>query len=260
VSCVARPQLLLIPSYTELEWAIRPELERWAEVATFDPPGVGREPLPEGITLDAEMPEPERSKMVRLWRAAAVDLGLRIVDDRGWERFFVAADSWGTPTGVQLVARRPEAVQGFAIGHAALSHSFEGDRAPSNRAVFDAMASLLRTDSEAFIRYGISQMTQGGIDEDLAERMTERFPDTDLVVAVWESMGSDSEPIGDDLAAISAPLLFGKHEGCLGRTNEGFEDIVAAFPQARTVICPEACQASPTFAAALREFCESGPA
>jgi pimeloyl-ACP methyl ester carboxylesterase len=254
---VARPHLLLVPSYTELEWAIRSELEEWAEVASFDPPGVGHEPLPDGVALHADMPEPERREMLHLWRAATVDLGLRRVDERGWERFFVAADSFGTPTGMQLVARRPEAVQGFAIGHAALSNSFDGDRAPSNRAVYEAMASLLRTDSEAFIRYGISQMTQGSIDEELAEQMTERFPDTDLVVAVWESMGSDPEPIGDELAAISAPLLLGKHQGCLGRTDEGFEDIVAAFPQARTVICPEACQASPTFAAALREFCES---
>jgi hypothetical protein len=52
------------------------------------------------------------------------------------------------------------------------------------------------------------------------------------------------------------PLLLAKHEGCLGSTDEGFEDIVAAFPEAETVICPEACSSSPAFADAIRRFCE----
>jgi pimeloyl-ACP methyl ester carboxylesterase len=255
---VARPRLLLVPSFTELEWAIRPELEEWAEVASFDPPGVGVEPLPEGLELFAEMPDPKRVEMLGRWRAATVERGLRMAAERGWERYVVAVDSWGTPAAVRLAASRPEAVQGLAIGHAALSHSFEGERPPSNKAVWEAMASLMRTDREAFISHGITQMTRGGIDDQLAEKMVARFPDTDVVVAVWESVALDPEPIGEYLAASSVPLLFGKHEGCLGRTDEGFEDIVAAFPGARTVNCPEACQASPTFAAALREFCERG--
>lgn len=47
----------------------------------------------------------------------------------------------------------------------------------------------------------------------------------------------------------------GGRRGCLGSTDEGYEDIVAAFPDARTVSCPEACEVSPAFAQALREFC-----
>jgi len=62
---------------------------------------------------------------------------------------------------------------------------------------------------------------------------------------------------GDDLAALELPLLLGKHEGCLGRTDEGFEDIVTALPKAKTVICPEICTSSPAFAEGLREFCPS---
>ena len=41
---MTRPQLLLIPGYSELEWVVQPELEEWAEVAVFDAPGVGGEP------------------------------------------------------------------------------------------------------------------------------------------------------------------------------------------------------------------------
>ena len=51
------------------------------------------------------------------------------------------------------------------------------------------------------------------------------------------------------------PLLLAKHEGCLGRADEGFEDIAATFPRAETAICPETCTASPVFAEALRDFC-----
>ena len=50
--------------------------------------------------------------------------------------------------------------------------------------------------------------------------------------------------------------MLAKHDGCLGSTDEGFDDVVAAFPEAKTVICPDACFASPAFAEALRVFCE----
>ena len=66
------------------------------------------------------------------------------------------------------------------MGHAALSHSTEGERAPERAGVFAAMVQLARQGSEAFVRYGIAQMTRGGIDEDTAQKMVERFPDMEL--------------------------------------------------------------------------------
>jgi hypothetical protein len=75
-----------------------------------------------------------------------------------------------------------------------------------------------------------------------------------------EALGQDPEPVGDDLESLHVPLLLAKHEGCLGRTDEGFEDIVAAFPDARTVICPETCTSSPAYSEALREFCSEAVA
>ena len=47
-----RPRLLLVPSFTELEWGIRPELEEWAEVVSFDCPGVGGNEIPFEIEFD----------------------------------------------------------------------------------------------------------------------------------------------------------------------------------------------------------------
>jgi hypothetical protein len=62
--------------------------------------------------------------------------------------------------------------------------------------------------------------------------------------------------IGELLTKVECPLLFARHEGCLGSTEEGFDEAAAAFPRARTISVREAPLASETFAAALREFCE----
>ena len=50
-----RPRLLLVPAFTELEWGIVDELGRWADVATFDTPGTGAEPLPGDLRLESDL-------------------------------------------------------------------------------------------------------------------------------------------------------------------------------------------------------------
>jgi hypothetical protein len=252
------PRLLLVASFTELEWGIRRALEEWAEVEAFDMPGVGDEPLPEDIELD-----PGRaSEQLSRWRDVAAARGLEKVDRRGWDRFVVVTDSSGAATAVRIARGRRESVLGLAIGHAALSHATTGARAPMRSGVWEAMAQLATAGSEDFVRHGIAQMTRGGVSEEVAEQMIARFGDMDMVAAMVTALGQEAEPIGDDLAALDVPLLLAKHEGCLGRTDEGFDDIAAAFPDAQTVICPETCASSPTFAEALRVFCHqvsSGP-
>jgi pimeloyl-ACP methyl ester carboxylesterase len=245
------PRLLLVPSFTELEWGIRPLLEHWAEVATFDAPGIGDTEIPFEVDLDASL-DPG---LLTRWRAATALVGLNAVDRRGWDRFVIVTDSWGAPTAVRIASMRRDAVLGLAMGHAALSHSTEGERAPERAGILAAMVQLARQGSDAFVRYGIAQMTRGGIDEDTAQKMVERFPDMDLVTATLEALGQEPEPIGDELREMDVPLLLAKHEGCLGSTDEGFEDIVKAFPGAETAVCPEMCASSPAFAEALREFC-----
>lgn len=246
-----RPRLLLVPAFTELEWGIRARLEEWAEVASFDMPGMGDEPLPPAIQEEPS----SAAALLPQWRTAGVAVGLRILDELGWEEFFVVTDDLGAPTAVAIARARIGDVLGLALGHAALSHSTEGERAAMNRAVWDVMAQLARQGSEQFVRYGIAQATQGGISPEVAQQMVERFPDMSLVAATFDALSKTPEPIGDDLIALGVPLLLAKHDGCLGRTDEGFEDIVAAFPRSAIAICPEACSASPTFAEALRRFC-----
>ena len=75
----ARPQILLVPSWSEVQWAIKPQLEEWADVASYDPPGVGTEPPVEG-----RLPE------------AIVARGAAEIERRGWTGCIVAGDDFGS--------------------------------------------------------------------------------------------------------------------------------------------------------------------
>jgi hypothetical protein len=233
------PRLLLVPEFTELESdPIRKLLERWAEVASYDPPGVGDEPEPE--TFD---------------RSAIVDRGLEELDRRGWDHCFIASDSWGIACAVQVALARPDAVDGLALGHMKLSFRREGPRAPINAGVFEAMSELIKTDHEQFLRHGVVQATGGSVDEEQARRVIERIP-RELMERGWNVITRDDVEIGELLSQLDCPLLFAKHEGCLGSTDEGFEDAAAAFPRARTISVGDAPLTSPEFARELRRFCE----
>jgi pimeloyl-ACP methyl ester carboxylesterase len=240
---MARPRLLLVPEFTELAWAIKPELEDWAEVLSFDPPGVGTEPLPAGM-----------ADLGDLTGAIITTRGLEKLDQAGWERFFIVADGWGIANAVGIAVHRREGVVGMALGHAALSYARTGERAPINAAVYDAFTQLVKQDTPGFVRYGIAQVTQGGIDEERAQRIIERLP-TDFMGAGWRALTAD-EPFGESLLQLGRPLLLAKHQGCLMNTDEGYEDAVAAMPRAETVVSEEPPSASPGFTDALQRFCE----
>jgi hypothetical protein len=218
--------------------AIRGSLEEWAEVASFDPPGVGNEARPE--VLD---------------RGAVVERALRELDRRGWPRCFVLADGWSISSGVRVALARPDAVEALVLGHARLSHRRDGDRAPISQAVWQAMNDLARTDHEQFILHGITQVTGGSVDEELARQMMERFP-PDLIATGFELLTADDDELGALIGRLGCPLLLVKHEGCLMATDEGFDDAAAAFPEARTIAVEDAPQSSQEFADAVREFCE----
>jgi len=241
---VARPRLLLCPQFTEVEWTIAPQLSEWADVATFDAPGVGDEPMPEGdpSALDREM---------------VVQRALRDVENRGWDSYFVVGDAWGTATAVRVAVARPEPVLGIALGHASLDYQRDGRRPAVNKEVTAAMTQLLRSDYDSFVRYGMTQFTQGAFDEKTSERIVARFPPMEVASRVWEANVDQEEPIGELLEQLNVPMLLSKHEGCLVFTAEGYEDAIRAFPDARRTSVTRASSASEEFAAALRDFCES---
>jgi pimeloyl-ACP methyl ester carboxylesterase len=245
---VPQARILLCPQFTEVEWAIAPQLSEWAEVATFDAPGVGDEPI------SGDGPE-------RFTRELVVQRGLQEIERLGWDAYFVAGDGWGTATAVRVAVARPERVLGLALGHASLNYETEGERPAVNGELVAAMTQLLRTNYDAFVRYGLVQFTQGqssegGFDEDLVDRMIDRYPPMEVAAQVWEMQVGRPEPMGELLRELAKPLLLAEHHGCLPFTAEGYEDAVSAFPTARTASIRGAPSASDEFAAALRDFCE----
>jgi pimeloyl-ACP methyl ester carboxylesterase len=246
---MTRPRLLLVPEFTELAWGIRDELAEWADVASYDPPGVGAEPIAN-----------EDIEAVGCGERSIHDLfarrGLEEVDRRGWDGFFVVADGWGNAAAARIAVARPDAVQGVGLGHASLSYDMDGERPSVSREVWAAMGQLLRQDQRAFIRHGIVQMTRGSVSDEVAAEMLDRFPESEFVEVIWEALGNERESIGEMLGEYGGPLLLAQHVGCLSFTDEGFRDVVAAFPDATVVRLPESPSIRPEFAAALRDFCE----
>jgi hypothetical protein len=227
-----------MPLITELEWVIKPELDEWAEVATFDVPGVGEEPPVEPLT-----------------RQAIIERAHLELDRRGWDSFILVCDGFALPTGVRVAHARREAVEGMALGHARLVNRMEGERPTVNKEVAEAFTELAETNYPDFIRYGLTQVTHGSIGDELAARMLERVP-IEIGRAVLEMNLRDPEPFDHLIRDVDAPLLFAKHEGCLVSTEEGFKEAVAAFPHAGAISVPEAPSVSSEYARALREFCE----
>src|SRR3954469_20146130 len=95
---MSRLRILLVPSLTEIEWAIRPLIEEWADVASFDAAGVGEEPPPEDGFLEA-----------------SARRGLAELDGRGWERCVIVGDEYGAGVAARIAAARPEAVDALVL-------------------------------------------------------------------------------------------------------------------------------------------------
>ncbi len=240
---MAPHRLLLCPQFTEVEWAIAPQLSEWAEVATFDAPGVGKEPLPadEPALID---------------RALVVRRALQEIERLDWDSYVVVGDAWGTATAARVAASNPGRVLGVALGHASVDYTTGGARPAVNGQVLAAMTQLMRTDYDSFVRYGLTQFTQGGFNEEMSARIVERLPAAGVAARLWETLVERPEPIGELLRSLGKPMLLARHEGCLVFTAEGYEDLVAAFPDADSVGIQTASAASDEFADALHRFCE----
>jgi pimeloyl-ACP methyl ester carboxylesterase len=234
-----RPCLLLVPTATEVEWGIKPDLEEWADVASFDAPGVGDEPEPSGLG-----PEVIAAR------------GVDEIERRGWDRCVVVGDEVGTAAAVHVAGQAPERIAGLALGHATLSFARSGPRAPVNTEVAEGLAQVARTDYRSFVR-APSQATQGAYDDDFVQEYMQRVPQEysskwidDLLL---RSESEDLEPI---LRSADVPMLLVEHHNCLMWTREGFEDAVKAFPDATTASMVLKPSVSPEFAELLREFSE----
>jgi pimeloyl-ACP methyl ester carboxylesterase len=233
---LTRPQILLVPTLTELEWRIKPLLEEWAEVASFDAPGVGDEP-----PADAATP------------TAIVNRGIEEIERRGWEKCVVVGDEYGVFGAVTIATERPDDVEGIALGHACLSFSERGERPGINGDVMGAMRKLFDVDYRTYARH-LTQVTQGAYDEETTAQYIERVPH-DVSRGYQSELIAASKGMEPLVRSVEIPLLLAKHDGCLGWTDEGWEDAVAAFPEAQTMETEMKPSCSPEFAEALRSFC-----
>jgi pimeloyl-ACP methyl ester carboxylesterase len=237
---VQRPRILLVPSLTEVEWKIKPELEEWADVISFDAPGVGGDPT-----------EPVRGSLA----AGIVARGLEEVDRRGWERFVLVGDEVGAAQAIRLAGTRPQAIQALALGHPARSMSSQGPAAPINQEIVTAVVQLARTDFRSYVR-ALTHLTQNAYDDEQADRYMQRVRQSEVETYLPELFGAEAEEgLSPILSSLRMPILLVEHRGCLMWTRDGWDEVVALLPQARTESMLLKPSASPEFAELLRELC-----
>ena len=226
---------------TEVEWMIRPLLEEWAEVASYDAPGVSDEP-------PVEDPGSE----------ATARRGLAEADARGWDSFIVVADEFGVAAASHLAVAAGDRLRGIALGHARVSNAVDGPRPALNREVLHGLKSLLRTDPRTFVRQLFKltggEQTQGGYGESIADEWLRRVP-MEVAAPFYEARVEEGAAMGERLATLDLPMLLAQHRGCLLFTAEGFDDAVAALPDAHVYRCDEKPSTSAEFVPVLREFC-----
>lgn len=234
-------RILLVPTVTEVEWKIKPLLAEWAEVASFDAPGVGSEPMTEP-TIEA-----------------IVARGLAELDDRGWKRCVIVGDEVGAAQAARIAGERPGAVRALVMGHPALDFNARGKRPSLNPEVRDALVQLGRTDYRSYVR-ALTQLTQNAYDEELADAYMARVSQ-EVTAAYIQEFFSRAERIDllPILRRIEAPILLVEHAGCLMWTRAGFEDAMAALPAAVRTSLGQKPSVDPEFAALVRDFCAGLP-
>lgn len=226
-----------MPQLSELEWPIKPLLEEWADVASFDAPGVGSEPADRPLSHES------------VARRALAEL-----DARGWDSCVVVADEWSLANAIGIARQRPRAVAAMALGHACLSFSPDGPEAAVRAGVMDALSQTARTNFRTWARH-MTQITRGAYDDALTEQFLARVPQ-ELAMELFRSPDfADAGPVRETLEPLGVPLLFAEHTECLLFTHEGFEAAVAALPDARVIRLADKPSVSPEFAAALRDLC-----
>jgi pimeloyl-ACP methyl ester carboxylesterase len=240
-----RPQILLVPSWSEVQWAIKPRLEEWADVASYDPPGVGAEPPGEG-----RLPE------------AIVTRGAAEIERRGWTRCIVVGDDFGSVFATLVAAAQRPNVAGLALGHACLEHRLDGPRPTMIPDLLEMGRTLLDIDFRQFIRQDVGlwdSRADYSVDsaDELVEELVERVPREfamQLMAELEEGIEDAGASLEPFLRELDLPLLLAAHDDCAMFTPHAFEDITSAFPDAATLATPMSPCLSAEFADALREF------
>jgi hypothetical protein len=236
-----RARLLLVPTLTDMEWVIKPLLQEWAEVATYDAPGIGAEPPVDDFGAEA-----------------VARRGLAEIERRGWASFVLVADEFGLPAASHIAAAAKSRLQALVLGHARLTNATEGARPAINAEVLNAIRTVMRTDQRSFVRQ-MFKMTAGeglvgGYGDDMVDEYIRRVP-PELAIPFYDTVAIDDRGMAERVTQVDVPVLLAQHQGCLMFTDEGFEDAVAVFPHATVVRCTDKPSTSDVFVTVLREFC-----
>jgi pimeloyl-ACP methyl ester carboxylesterase len=230
---MSRPHLLYVPIAVGVE--AEPVIERvdWADVATFDVPGAGSN---RGVP----------------WTGVegVCELAVATVDALGWERFGIVCDSHGQAAGIELALSRRERVEGIFIGHAAAHYTTKGERPAMNPSIYEAAAQLLEGEYRSFGR-AITQLTQGATTDEQVDAWIAAFPQ-DLARRAFQELAEAEPELVTRLRGSGLPVVLGQHKGCLMWTDEGFEDAVAALPEAAAVVADGVPAHDPAFIEAMR--------
>ena len=184
---------------------------------------------------------------------ATTEAGVQELERRGWDAAIIVGDQFGAGLAVLVADAWTGTVRGIALGHACLRYTREGPRPAISPIAADFQLQLTRlgaAQADQMFLQGI-EMTYGtDVAEGIRARLTPRFTQqyTQVLLANQEV---DLEPL---LRELGVPLLLAQHKECGLWMPEGFEDAVAAFPEARTLVVDENPGSSPEFAEALREF------
>jgi len=222
---------------SELEWGrILPLLEEWAEVAVFDLPGLGE--TGSSRPLDA---------------ALSVAVGVEELERRGWSDAILVGDQFGSALAVLVAEAWEGDVRGLALGHACLTFTREGPRPAISAIAADFQLQLTRlgrAQADQMFLQGVEMTYGSDVADGIRARLSPSFTQQ-YAQLLLDNQEIDLEP---RLRQLGAPLFFAQHKECGLWMPEGFEDAVAAFPDARTLVTEENPGSSPEFAAELREF------
>ena len=195
----------------------------WAEVASFDVPA----------------DNPAEAAHARL-------------DELGWDDCTLVVDGYGQALGIEIVLDDPTRFRAAAIGHAAPRYSTEPPRPALHPEVVAAATQLFDSDYMAFWR-GVTQITQGGMPDAWVERWAASVP-KERARELFSGLVDTEAAACERLTAFDGPLLLAQHVDCVLWAAEGFEDAVAALPDARVIRCKEIPVFDPAFGEALKEL------
>jgi hypothetical protein len=231
---VSKPRLLYVPVSAGREADAVAALADWADVASFDAPGVG-------ANRDLEL----------RGVAGVVDAGRARLDELGWDACGIVCDSHAQAAGIGLALAEPERVTGIFIGHAASRYTVRGPRPALNPSVRDVAQRLLETDYRAFAR-AVTQMTRGLLDEAQVDAWVAEVPHP-VARDIFAELMQEEPELVSRLAGSDLAIVLGRHKDCVIWAPEAFADACADVPDATTVSCAS-CYATqdPAFLEAVR--------